>query len=245
MHKVLFGCVWVIAIGCGTKKTAVKEPVDSTSTILQQGIDTSAYIKIEEYTLNSTTTLTLTKKCAADKKVPCTAENVELDPFILQISENNQVKQMIPSEDNIFSGFMSFGEDHYLRLLNSAGGSGYYVNVYKVSTQPEIKFDTVVTYNELGWGIFGQDGKQLLIMQGIWAMSDDVDDMEAHFDDHVYDIILVDLTQPHYPEKLLGSTRKKYTSDITLETTEELAKTIYKTEPGVFSGIDPLNFGLK
>jgi hypothetical protein len=124
----------------------------------------------------------------------------------------------------------------YITLVNFSGGSGYTATVYQLDLKGGKKAVEALSYSELTSVMFSADKKELIVMQGIWEMSDDSD--ESHFSDHVYEISVVDLTNNKFERKTMGTTRNKYPSAEIDFSSEKLLKQIHAKEPQAFKGIN-------
>ena len=154
--------------------------------------------------------------------------NQEKDSVVFrqQFNENQFVKRFSFKEKTI----------NYISLSEYSGGSGFISTIYRVNTEEHPSLTEILSYNELSFYTFSKDGSELLVLQGIWDMSDAED--ESHFSDHRYEIGILNLSRPNGKLISQGITQQKYPSYDYETTTEMLIQTIHKKEPTVFKTVD-------
>lgn len=196
-------------------------------------IDTTLYLNNHHIIIGKEKADPVTKK-------EYSKDDLEYNSVIIYFTkqENDSVVLKKQFDENWFARINTFsGSDaSFITLISYGGGSGYVANIYKMEFAPTPQFIEVASYNELSSVIFSKDGSQLLIMNGIWYMSDESD--EAHFSDHRYEISVVDLKSNKFRRTTTGSTTNKYPSMDEEFNAEKLLNQIYQSEPNVFKGID-------
>jgi hypothetical protein len=202
--------------------------IDSTSVI----IDTSFAITTYEIVVTKDMYDAEHKKYTTDDHdfTPVTVYivNKEKDSVVFRkkFNENQFVKRFTFKDQSI----------NYISLSEYSGGSGFISTIYKVNIGAEPSLTEILSYNELSFYTFSKDGSELLVMQGIWDMSEAED--ESHFSNHRYEIGTMSLTKPNSELISQGITQQKYPSYDYETTTEMLIQIIHKKEPGVFKTVD-------
>ncbi len=167
-------------------------------------------------------------------------DDLEFNSILIYFTKrtNDSVVLKKRFDENWFARITSFPtlNTQYFTLITFGGGSGYIANIYKVDFTPEPTFLEVASYHELSSVLFSKDGSELLIMNGIWDMSDETD--ESHFSDHRYEINTVDLKNNKFHRTTIGVTNNKYSPMDEDFTSEKLLNQIYQSEPTVFKGLD-------
>jgi hypothetical protein len=182
--------------------------------------------------------ITKAKYDANDKKY--SIDDQDFNPITIYIinRSNDSIIFHKEFEENQFVSHFSFQDKsiNFISLSIFSGGSGYVSNIYKVELSQPPFLEIAVTYSELTSYLFNKEGSQILIMQGIWDMSDNGD--ESHFSDHRYEVSAVDLTTSKYQAKALGVTQAKYPCADMDFSAEKLFKQLVQKEPQIFKGFN-------
>jgi hypothetical protein len=164
------------------------------------------------------------------------ADDRAYNPIQLFILQNDSITYQEKFEENNFDNLKISPTHAYITLVSFGGGSGYIASVYQVNPGATEVFKPVISYSELTSVLFSSDYQELLVMSGIWEMSDDAE--ESHFSDHAYEIGVVDLSKNKFEVKNINKTRKKYPSIDYDFTAEKLFQNIHQKEPQCFKGIN-------
>lgn len=69
----------------------------------------------------------------------------------------------------------------YLQWFNFGGGSGYLVELWRINKEGDLfEIEEVLEYTELSHVYYHKNGKELLVLNGVW----DFEAEESHFEDH-------------------------------------------------------------
>ncbi len=169
------------------------------------------------------------------------------NPITIYILKNDSVVHHQKFEENMFDRIITYHSSDptfsYMALMTFGGGSGYLIDWYKFSLNTKPYFLKICTYNELASYVFSTDGKELLVLQGIW----DFDEDETHFEEHRYQILKYNLSKPGSEPVIEETTIGKYPSlfeggGAPASTLIELIK---EKEPDVLKQIDLSKYSFK
>jgi hypothetical protein len=215
------------------KNNLVKDP--SGQEIISSVLDTSllfidTMLQVQDYKI-----AVVREKYDAQHKL-YSADDRAYNPIQLFILQNDSVTYKEKFEENNFDNLKTSPTHAYITLVSFGGGSGYVATIYHVNLEGSEIFKPVISYSELTSVLFSSDYQELLVMGGIWEMSDESE--ETHFSDHAYEISVVDLSKNKFETNIVSKTRKKYPSIDYDFTSEKLFQAIHQKEPQCFKGIN-------
>lgn len=113
----------------------------------------------------------------------------------------------------------------YFHWVSSAGGSGYSSNTSLVSlVDGKIVITDIFDSDELAFILFNKNDKEIYILRGI------IGNGETHFSKHKYKVVQYRYSDVGFEEKILGTTKNKYSSLDEGKSATEILNDIIKGE---------------